>query len=89
MYGTELRYKCDVGFNLVGDSKLTCGSNQNNTGQWIGTQPYCKRESMYIYAKLGIGTEHNYIVINNMHNVHFADSQRRGGQKMIHNYSKF
>eukprot|EP00118_Oscarella_pearsei_P022083 m.251987 g.251987 ORF g.251987 m.251987 type:complete len:626 (+) comp40342_c0_seq3:77-1954(+) len=36
--GTEVTFYCDGGYALVGDAKLTCGSD----GQWVGSKPSCQ-----------------------------------------------
>jgi len=36
-YGDRVRYKCNAGYKLVGDTFLTC-----RNGRWEGTVPECK-----------------------------------------------
>ncbi|XP_019647923.1 PREDICTED: LOW QUALITY PROTEIN: sushi, von Willebrand factor type A, EGF and pentraxin domain-containing protein 1-like [Branchiostoma belcheri] len=40
LYGDTVTFVCDYGYELIGDQRRTCQSDQ----QWSGTQPYCQRK---------------------------------------------
>ena len=37
-FGENATYSCDTGYNLVGDSTLSCQA----TGEWSGSAPTCQ-----------------------------------------------
>ena len=40
LYGDSIKFVCDPGFNLVGESEAKC----NNTGNWSVEVPQCQRK---------------------------------------------
>jgi len=38
LYGDTVRYECNLGYELVGNDILTCGSDQS----WAGVTPACQ-----------------------------------------------
>ncbi|RUS91022.1 hypothetical protein EGW08_001239, partial [Elysia chlorotica] len=43
-YGTIVRFSCDPGYDLIGNTTMLCDSN----GQWVGIMPSCKILTCYM-----------------------------------------
>ncbi|XP_006888067.1 PREDICTED: complement receptor type 1-like [Elephantulus edwardii] len=58
LYGNEVSYECDPGFDLVGEKTIQCSSDTQGRGVWTGSAPkctylgQCKGPPMFQYAKL-------------------------------------
>ena len=62
--GSEANYRCNRGFNLEGESMLTC----NESGLWTNTTPMCRREHQCSFIKwlhiIRLGTLYMQVVCN-------------------------
>lgn len=45
LYGNEVSYECDPGFNLQGEKSLQCRNGPKGHGSWSGPPPKCSKSS--------------------------------------------
>ena len=53
--GSTLRFSCDQGFRLVGQSSATCTRNQQGIHQWNAPVPLCQGKTRGLERGLGNG----------------------------------
>ncbi|XP_063096339.1 complement receptor type 2 [Cavia porcellus] len=61
LYGTEVSYKCNPGFYLLGEKNLQCRSNSEGHGAWSGPPPQCLQSPPVTHC-LSPGIKHGYLL---------------------------